>query len=65
MTRKRERKIPGEALKLLGEVPRQLTTDTPVTQELGKLVVFLRRARLPRAREVRHPGLAHAEIRPD
>ena len=63
MTESLKGKTREEALKTAGRFHDLLTTDTPVTKELGKLVVFCGVRDYPGAREVRHAGLAHAEIR--
>ncbi len=65
MTESLKGKTRDEALRLLDKFHELLTTDTAVNQGLGQAGCLLRRARLPRAREVRHAGLAHAEIRPE
>ena len=65
MTESLKGKTREEALKLLDKFHDLLTTDTPVTQGPGQAGGVLRRARLPGARQVRHAGVAHAEIGAD
>ena len=62
MTESLKGKTRDEALKLLDKFHDLLTTDTPVEQGPGQAGGLLRRARLSGAREMRHAGLAHAEI---
>ena len=63
MTESLKGKTREEALRLLDKFHELLTTDTPVGRGSGQAGGILRRARISGAREMRHAGLAHAEIR--
>ena len=63
MTESLKGKSREEALKLLDKFHELLTTDTPVSKELGKLVVFCGVRDYPGARQMRDAGVAHPEIR--
>ena len=62
MTESLKGKTREEALKLLDKFHDLLTTETPVSRGTGQAGGVLRRARVSGAREVRHAGVAHAEI---
>ena len=63
MTESLKGKTREEALKLLEKFHELLTTDTAGQPGPRQTRGLLRRARLSGARQVRHAGLAHLEIR--
>ena len=63
MTQMLKGKTKADAAKLFEQFHALVTGEADNGDEVGKLAVFAGRQEVSRAREMRHPGLAHAAVR--